>query len=120
MGPEPGPDPNQQRSRPASRGVSLLLGDGRSTGASSIGGHGLCRAGSRRPPPAPHWLLRSISTDTGELARTPGVARRVILLSKAFLPNRSHCDSTGKSDSRSFLLPLFTEVRGIRILGSSR
>ena len=76
-----GPDPDQQRGRPAPRVVSLLLGDGRSTGPAAIGGHGLRGAGRRRTPPAHHWFLRSISADTGKLARTPGVAQRVILLS---------------------------------------
>jgi hypothetical protein len=76
-----GPDPDQQRGRPAPRVVSLLLGDGRSTGPAAIGGHGLRGAGRRRTPPAHHWLLRSISAATRKLARTPGVAQRVILLS---------------------------------------
>ena len=76
-----GTDPDQQRGGPAPRDVSLLLGDGRSTGAADIGGHGLRGAGSRRSPAAHHWLLRSVSAHTGELARTPSVARRVMLLS---------------------------------------
>src|SRR5215213_3718904 len=80
-----GPDPDQQRNRPAPRGVSLLLGNGRSTGAAAIGGHGLRGAGSRRTPPAHHWLLRSVSTHTGELTRTPAMSQRIIPLSNSLL-----------------------------------
>src|SRR5215213_1971735 len=105
-----GPDPDKQRGRPAPRVVSLLLGDGRFTGPAAIGGYGLRGAGRRRTPPAHQWLLRSISADTGELARTPGVAQRAILLS-----------NTRKAGAATswFPLALFTKVRGIGILGSS-
>src|SRR5215216_7438422 len=71
-----------KRPHPAPWNASLLLGDDRTTGAVDIiRGHGLRGAGSRRSPPAHQWLLRSVSTDTGELARAPGVARRIVLLS---------------------------------------
>src|SRR5215203_271936 len=105
-----GPDPDQQRGRPAPRVVSFLLGDGRFTGPAAIGGYGLRGAGRRRTPPAHQWLLRSISADTGELARTPGVAQRAILLS-----------NTRKAGAATswFPLALFTKVRGIEILRTS-
>src|SRR5215210_7733735 len=75
-----GPNPDQQRRRPAPRDVSLLLGDDRSTGAAYIGGDGLRGTGRRWSPQAHYWLLWSVSARTGELARTPGVAGRVVLL----------------------------------------
>src|SRR5215204_3588023 len=46
-------------------------------------GNGLRGGGSRRSPAAHHWLLRSVSAHNRKLARTPGVARRVILLSNS-------------------------------------
>ena len=75
------PNPDKQRHRSTPRSTSLLLGVGRSAGAADNGGHGLRGAGSRRSPPAHCWLLWSGSAYTGELARTAGVAQRVVLLS---------------------------------------